>query len=93
MEALAILGVLGLFGNTIAVVVQATLNAHYSKISQKVTESTHRMVNNQRTQMLRLVASLSDRIARENPSDVAANIVAIQTAQDAQHASDIEATT
>lgn len=107
---LAILGVIGLFGNIIAVVVQSIMNAHYAKKTKEtavvmfesvsdivvktnqVAVSTHRIVNNQRTQMLRMVASLAARIARDNPSDDAARIVAEQTEWDAKHASDAEKT-
>jgi 3-polyprenyl-4-hydroxybenzoate decarboxylase len=90
MQGLAILGVIGLFGNTLAVVVQAIMNAHYARVSLAVSKSTHKIVNNQRTQMLRLVASLSAKVATLCPDDTAAQIASIQAEEDAQHASDAE---
>ena len=42
----------------------------------EVGESTHKIVNSQRTIMLRLVAALSRRIASENPRDAAAQVAA-----------------
>lgn len=90
IQSLAILGVIGLFGNTIAVIVQAIMNAHYSKISLEVTKSTHKIVNNQRTQMLRFIAALSTRIALDNPNDEAAGIAAKRAEEDANRAFDAE---
>ncbi len=36
---------------------------------KKIAESTHIIVNSQRTMLLRLIATLSRRIAEENPED------------------------
>lgn len=90
IEYLAILGVIGMFGNVIAVIIQVMLTAHYAKTSLSVAKSTHKIVNNQRTQMLRLVASLAAKIAILCPEDVAAQVMAVQSEEDAQHASDAE---
>ena len=39
-------------------------------------EATHTIVNNQRTVMLNVVAALTERIAKENPADEAAQVAA-----------------
>jgi hypothetical protein len=45
-------------------------------------DATHKIVNNQRTVMLRVVAALAQRIATENPNDVAAQRAALEAAKD-----------
>lgn len=103
---LSVLGVVGLFGNTIAVVVQVVLNAYYEKkktsvalvLAEKVhstnnvVNSTHRIVNSQRTQLLRFIASLSARIARDNPHDRDAVLASLQATKDADNAHEMEQT-
>lgn len=50
--------------------------------NMEVTEQTHKIVNSQRTIMLRMVASLARRIAKENPTDKAAQVAAEQAESD-----------
>jgi len=50
---------------------------------KRLAQSTHIIVNNQRSMMLRLIAQLTRRIAEENPSD--------QKAQDAAMIADNDA--
>lgn len=104
LQYLSIIVVVTFFGNITTAIVAAVLNAYYVKqakeeavraaaiaeSTRQVSLSTHKIVNNQRTQMLRLVANLSARIAKENPGDKEAQIVASQTEVDALHASDAE---
>ena len=58
-------------------------NAHSTKLAiekldnnTKTTEETHKIVNNQRTVMLNLVAELRRKIAVQNPEDDAAQLAA-----------------
>jgi hypothetical protein len=46
--------------------------------------ATHKIVNNQRTVMLNVVAALTDRIAKENPRDEAAQTAAMNAKRDAE---------
>jgi hypothetical protein len=55
-----------------------------------ITASTHRIVNSQRTQMLRLIAALSARIAKDNPGDEDAQIALRNAMTDADKASNGE---
>ncbi len=48
--------------------------------------STHAIVNNERSVMLRTIANMAARIARDNPEDVAAQKTAIDTQDDADKA-------
>ena len=57
-----------------------------SKLRQ-IAESTHIIVNSQRTMMLRVVAALSRRIADENPNDPKAQEAAEFAEQEAENAS------
>jgi hypothetical protein len=45
-------------------------------------KATHRIVNNQRTVMLRLIALQAKRIAADNPDDAAAQLAALQASAD-----------
>jgi hypothetical protein len=49
----------------------------------EVGVATHRIVNSQRTTMLNLVASLTARIAKENPDDLAAQEAAATAQREA----------
>jgi len=49
-----------------------------------VGTATHKIVNNQRTVVLNVVAALTDRIAKENPRDQAAQTAAINAKRDAE---------
>jgi hypothetical protein len=69
---LTIVAICGSLGPTLAVVVSHVLSQRGIKCIAAVTESTHVIVNSQRSVMLRLVASLSRRIADENPGDIMA---------------------
>ncbi len=51
---------------------------------KRVAESTHIIVNSQRTMLLRLVAALSRRIADENPEDPEAQQAAQLAESDAE---------
>ncbi len=51
-----------------------------------IADSTHKIVNNQRTVMLRLVATLSRRIANDNPGDAEAQLGALAAEDDARKA-------
>lgn len=51
-----------------------------------VINSTHKIVNNQRTMLLVLNAELRERIARENPQDLNAQDAAIEARQEANRA-------
>ncbi len=51
---------------------------------KRVAESTHIIVNSQRTMLLRLVATLSRRIASENPQDPEAQQAAQLAESDAE---------
>ena len=48
-----------------------------------VGTATHKIVNNQRTVMLNVVAALAERIAKENPGDEAAQMAARAAIRDA----------
>lgn len=87
---LAIIAVATLFGNTIAVIAAAVLNAHYARRSDDIAWSTHKIVNSQRTKLLRLVAALSVRIAKDNPNDVEALTASLSAIEDADGASKAE---
>jgi len=54
---------------------------------RRIAESTHIIVNSQRTMMLRVVAALSRRIADENPDDRKAQEAAEFAEQEAENAS------
>ncbi len=62
---------------TIAVVVAGYIN-------WRIAVDTHRIVNNQRTIMLNLIAALRRRIALENPDDELAQTQAVDAAEDAR---------
>ncbi len=51
---------------------------------RRVAESTHIIVNSQRTMLLRLIAELTGRIAEENPTDAKAQNAARTASQDAE---------
>lgn len=51
---------------------------------KRIAESTHVIVNSQRTMLLRLIAQLSKRIAEENPTDKDAQEAAGLAEHDAQ---------
>ncbi len=51
---------------------------------RRVAESTHVIVNSQRTMLLRLIAALSRRIADENPNDEKAEDAAVFAEQEAE---------
>ena len=53
---------------------------------KRIAESTHIIVNSQRTMLLRLIASLTKRIAQQNPSDLEAQEAAEAAHQDAEAA-------
>jgi len=53
---------------------------------KRIAESTHVIVNSQRTMMLRAIALLSRRVAYENPDDVKAQEAAEAAEQDAKQA-------
>ena len=53
---------------------------------QKTTDNTHTIVNSQRTTMLRMVAVLARRVAKENPDDDAAQRAADEAENDADEA-------
>ncbi len=80
---LLVIAILGFSGNIVAAIVGqilAGINARRAAREvyklKEVTESTHKIVNNQRTVMLSLVAELSRRIANENPDDPVAQLAA-----------------
>jgi hypothetical protein len=58
-------------GPVVAAIVGSVVVYFLTRIKQ-TGEATHKIVNNQRTVMLRLVAALSRRVADDNPSDAAA---------------------
>ncbi len=51
---------------------------------KRIAESTHVIVNSQRTMLLRLIAQLTGRIAEENPTDAQAQNDARIASQDAE---------
>jgi len=53
---------------------------------KRIAESTHVIVNSQRTMLLRLIAALSLRIAEENPQDEKAQDAARSAKSDADSA-------
>ena len=54
---------------------------------KSIAQGTHILVNNQRTVLLRLNASLARRIARENPDDKDAQVAALAAQEEASRAS------
>lgn len=82
---------------TLAVAVNAYFNFRVAAVARRIAESTathlsaissdvsatHKIVNSQRSVMLKLVAELSRRIAQDNPSDMLAQIAAKNAADDA----------
>jgi pyruvate-formate lyase-activating enzyme len=54
---------------------------------KKVADTTHTIVNNQRTVMLRFIAELTHRIAKENPKDNQAQEAASLAKEEAKNAS------
>lgn len=69
-------------GPVVAAIVGGVVVYFLTKI-KNTGEATHKIVNSQRSVMLRLVAALSRRIAVENPRDVAAQDAANAAEQDA----------
>jgi len=49
---------------------------------KRIAESTHTIVNSQRSKMIRLIAILTRRIAKENPQDDEAQREAMEAEQD-----------
>jgi hypothetical protein len=56
---------------------------------QKTAESTHTIVNSQRTVILKVVAVLARRVANENPADIAAQIAADEAEKEAHEANNV----
>ena len=54
--------------------------------TRRIAESTHSIVNSQRSAMLRLIAELTDRIATENPRDKKARSAATVAQREADDA-------
>ncbi len=57
---------------------------------KRIAESTHTIVNSQRTAMLRVIEALTGRIAEENPTDKSAQRAADVAKQEADSAYDIQ---
>jgi hypothetical protein len=55
----------------------------------EVGVATHKIVDGGRTVMLKLVATLQERIAKENPGDVDAQLAAVNARKDANAAAEI----
>ena len=53
---------------------------------KRIAESTHVIVNSQRTMLLRLIAALTKRIAQQNPTDLEAQEAAEIAERDAEAA-------
>ena len=80
MNQLGAVIIIGFITQAISLIIAAWLsdrsrNRQLREI-KKTTDETHVIVNNQRTVMLRLIASLASRIASDNPSDLAAQAAA-----------------
>jgi hypothetical protein len=60
---------------------QAAAKTNQTVISiATVTQQVHRVVNSQQTNLLQIVATLSARVARENPEDIEAQKAAVDAA-------------
>ncbi len=68
---------------TVFIVISAVLQ---DKI-RRIAISTHIIVNNERSVMLRTIAAQAERIAKDNPQDVSAQRSAIDTKEEADKAS------
>ncbi len=79
MNSLGIIYVVLMTGSIFFLIMNAVLQIRVKKIA----ESTHIIVNSQRTMLLRLIAALSRRIAKENPSDKEAQDAAAIAESDA----------
>jgi hypothetical protein len=77
------IAVCGSLAPTLAVVVNAIITHRIARRLVTVAEATHTLVNSQNSIMRRLVASLSRRIATQNPQDEAAQLAAISAEEDA----------
>lgn len=85
VDAVIWVALIGLIGNIGAQVAGQLTAARGRKKIMDVAEATHIIVNSQRTMMLRLIASLTKRIALENPWD--------EDAQEQAHRAMVEANT
>lgn len=56
--------------------------------NMNVTQATHTLVNGQRDGMLHLIASLSHRIAEQNPTDKAAQLASVEANEAAELSTD-----
>ena len=90
MNQLALVIVVGFIAQAVALILAAWLSDRSRNLRldgiKSVTDETHVIVNNQRTVMLRLIASLASRIAADNPTDVAAQAAAAAAVDEAEQA-------
>lgn len=80
MSSLTIIYIVLMSGSIFFLIVNAVLQIRVKRIA----ESTHVIVNSQRTMLLRLIATLSRRIADENPKDRNAQDAASHAEADAE---------